>query len=252
MEGSRTIKSSKEVENLLRDYPAALELYRTGKYKVKVKCDADVERVILVEKRISKTTSTNPTSENQENNQTVPDITETEKSEDSSKKVRSRTQSQDRVAPSVPITGNTLVPTAMSSIRMTSNTQPKVEHHRTPSRDREVSVTPPQKVREQKRSKSRDIQNQGTFSKQQGKQMNYEQQKMMVPFAPNPNNSTQVWQQQQRPMQPYYSNPLLQQQQARGNFYMPPRFVPPQNQVCRQGYCYTPRSNVPASPYQSS
>ncbi|CAF1163735.1 unnamed protein product [Didymodactylos carnosus] len=54
MEGSRTVKTIKEIENLLKDYPAALDLYKTGKYKVKVKCEADVERVILVEKRSAK------------------------------------------------------------------------------------------------------------------------------------------------------------------------------------------------------
>lgn len=187
MEGSRTIKSSKEVEQLLRDYPAALELYRTGKYKVKVKCDADVERVILVEKRVNKTAATNgsnTTDENQENNQTVPDLskdadqTDKEvKKEDFSRHSRSRTQSQDCVAPTVPMNGNTLVPTTMSSIRMTSNTQPKVDHHRTPSRDRDVSTTPPQKTRDHKRSQSRDNQYQGTFGKQQGKQINQQQQK---------------------------------------------------------------------------
>ncbi|CAF1024387.1 unnamed protein product [Didymodactylos carnosus] len=54
MEGSRSVKNMKEIETLLKDYPAALDLYKTGKYKVKVKYEADVERVILVEKRSAK------------------------------------------------------------------------------------------------------------------------------------------------------------------------------------------------------
>jgi hypothetical protein len=250
MEGSRTIKSSKEVEHLLRDYPAALELYRTGKYKVKVKYDTDIERVILVEKRITKVPASNPstTNETQENNQTVPDLsTNTEQEKElkknhESRRSRSRTHSKDRVAPTTSITnGNNLVHTTISSIRMTSNTQPKVDHHRTPSRERDVSVTPSQKQHAHGRSQSRDGQHKTSYSKQQGKQIHREYPKMMVPFMPNANNSGNLWQ-QQRPQQSYFSNPLLQQ---RPNLYMPSAFVPQQNPVYRQPYYYGQRPAAP-------
>ncbi|CAF4503560.1 unnamed protein product, partial [Didymodactylos carnosus] len=67
-EGSRTVKIIKEIENLLKDYPAALDLYKTGKYKVKVKCEADVERVILVEKRSAKGGDANKKSQKDKQN----------------------------------------------------------------------------------------------------------------------------------------------------------------------------------------
>jgi hypothetical protein len=260
IEGSRTIKSSKEVEYLLRDYPAALELYRTGKYKVKVKCDVDVERVILVEKRITKVAvNTLPgppppppttTDDNQENNQTVPDLSinveekkEVKKTE-VGRRSRSRTHSRDRVAPTTSVSnGNNLVHTTMSSIRMTSNTQPKVDHHRTPSKDREVSVTPPQKQLYHGRSPSHDSQHRTSY----GKPMNREYPKMMVPFIPKANNSGNLWQQQQqRPQQPYFSNPILQQQK-RASLYVPSSFVPQQNPLYRQPYYYGQRPAVPAA-----
>ncbi|CAF4548354.1 unnamed protein product, partial [Rotaria socialis] len=127
MEGSRTIKNSKEVEHILRDYPAALELYRTGKYKVKVKYEVDVERVILVEKRTIKATSNNATvpSITQDKNQTALDSSNNmEQHRDIEKEPRqtsSRTQSQDRsVAPrtaSIPNGMNTVHAT-ISSISM--------------------------------------------------------------------------------------------------------------------------------------
>jgi len=248
MEGSRTIKSSKEVEYLLRDYPAALELYRTGKYKVKVKCDADVERVILVEKRISKvaannstTTTTATTNDNQENNQTVPDFSTNLKQDkeikkyQESRKSRSRTHSQERVAPN----GTNIVHTTMSSIRMTSNTQPKVDHHRTPSRDREVSVTPQQKQHVPQRSQSRDSHHKTSYNNQQGKQINREYPKTMVPFVSNVNNSRNLWQ------QPYFNNALVQPQQQRPNIYMPSTIVSQQNPIYRQPYYYGQRPAVP-------
>ncbi|CAF1685034.1 unnamed protein product, partial [Adineta ricciae] len=148
MEGSRTIKTAKEVEQLLRDYPAALELYRTGKYKVKVKCEADVERVILVEKRSPKVVSNNSSVANDINeaNQTVPDVSITTEPDNDTKKDRSPRRSrspaqyQDRVAPTtttISQSGN-IVHTTISSIRMTSNTQPKVDHQRTHSKERET------------------------------------------------------------------------------------------------------------------
>ena len=92
MEGSRSVKNGKEIEQLLRDYPAALELYRTGRYKVKLKNEGEIERVILVEKRSNKNTSTssNPpktTEPQQQNKPTVSDITNTiEKKKEDSKK----------------------------------------------------------------------------------------------------------------------------------------------------------------------
>ncbi|CAF1608299.1 unnamed protein product [Rotaria magnacalcarata] len=68
MEGSRSVKNAKEIEQLLRDYPAALEIYRTGKYEV------DIERVILVEKRSTKVVPNNETETNgvQQNYQSRP------------------------------------------------------------------------------------------------------------------------------------------------------------------------------------
>jgi hypothetical protein len=259
MEGSRTIKSSKEVEHLLRDYPAALELYRTGKYKVKVKCDVEIERVILVEKRITKVAATTlpapstTTDDNQENNQTVPDVLnnfeekkEVKKNEVGGRRSRSRTHSRDPVAPPPPppttktsvSDGNNIVHTTISSIRMTSNTQPKVDHHRTPSRERDVSVTPPQKQLFHGRSQSRDSQYRASY----GKQINREYLKMMVPFIPKANNSGNVWQ-QPRPQQPYFSNPLLQQQK-RSSLYVPSGFAPQQNPLYRQPYYYGQRPSV--------
>jgi hypothetical protein len=271
MEGSRTIKSAKEVEQLLRDYPAALELYRTGKYKVKVKCEADVERVILVEKRSPKVLSNNSTTtatatatttinETQENNQAVPDLlSNTEEDKDSNKErtprqSRSRTHSQDRIAPTTSVTheGN-FVHTTISSIRMTSNTQPKVDHHRTPSNDRELSVTPQQKPNDHRRSHSRDSQNKALYNKKQGNKINREYHKLVVPYVPNANNLGKLWQQQQqqRPHQPYFSNPLLQQQQQqqqqqqRTGPYMPSPFMqqqqqppPQQNPLFRQPFYF--------------
>ena len=250
MEGSRTIRSAKEIEHLLRDYPAALDLYRTGKYKVKVKSDAEVERVILVEKRTTKTIgSTQPTSatvnDNQENNQTVSDLSshvdenkDIKQQNEPTRRSRSRSHSPDRAAP---LTDN-IVHTTISSIRMTSNTQPKVGHHRTPSREREVSATPPQKQVVHGRSQSRE----GPYKTPYGRHTNRDYSKMMVPFIPKVNNAANPWQQapqqqqqqQQRTPQPYFSNPLLQPQpQARSNLYTSPAFVPQANALYRQS-CY--------------
>ncbi|CAF1035350.1 unnamed protein product [Adineta steineri] len=272
MEGSRTIKSSKEVEQLLRDYPAALELYRTGKYKVKVKCEADVERVILVEKRSPKApankettattsdTSTKNTTTNEasENNQTVPDLSSSrEQSKETRKdrsprRSRSRTHSQDRVAPIKSITnGGNIVHTTISSIRMTSNTQPKVDHQRTHSKEREASVTPQQKQFVHGRSHSRDSQHKTSYNKQQqqqqGNKINREYPKMLVPFVGNTNNPGNLWQ-QQRPQQPYFSNPLLQQQ--RSALYMASPFIQQQNPLYRQPFYYGQQPSAPHGVFQ--
>ena len=248
MEGSRTLRNAKEIEYLLRDYPAALDLYRTGKYKVKVKSDAEIERVILVEKRASKPATNNlstPTTgnDNQENNQTVPDLSttmednkdvkENEKIEPSS----SRTHSQDRAAP----LATNIVHATISSMRMTSNTQPKVDHQRASSREREASVTPPQKQMVQGRSQSRDSQYRATY----GKYTNRDYGKMMVPFVPKVGNVANIWQQQQqqqqqqqRAPQSYLSNPLLQPPtQQRSNLFTPPAFMSQPNAFYRQS-CY--------------
>lgn len=249
MEGSRTLRNPKEIEYLLRDYPAALDLYRTGKYKVKVKSDAEIERVILVEKRTSKATTNTgstptPGNDNQENNQTVPDLStssedkkdvkENEKLEPSN----SRTHSQDRVAP---LTTN-IVHATISSMRMTSNTQPKVDHQRTSSREREASVTPPQKQVVQGRSQSRDSQYRTTF----GRYTNRDYGKMMVPYVPKVGNVANLWQQQQqqppqqqqRTPQSYMSNPLLQPpMQQRSNLFTPTAFMSQPNAFYRQS-CY--------------
>lgn len=122
VEGARNVKNVEEIEHLLRDYPAALDLYRTGKYKVKVKCEIDVERVILVEKRSSKNKS-----EHLNHKQNSP--TNEKTLEDDQQPIESQQNNE------------TLVNTASSSFRTSSNAQPKVEQQRAPSKERLPSLT---------------------------------------------------------------------------------------------------------------
>ncbi|CAM4840290.1 unnamed protein product [Rotaria magnacalcarata] len=86
MEGSRSVKNAKEIEQLLRDYPAALELYRTGKYEV------DIERVILVEKRSTKVVPNNETETNgvQQNYQSFNNKNKRKEKHHSDRRTRSR------------------------------------------------------------------------------------------------------------------------------------------------------------------
>jgi len=260
MEGSRTVKNAKEVEQLLRDYPAALELYRTGRYKVKIKNEADVERVILVEKRSNKNITNNVTKTNdlQQNQQSIPDISnnaekikEDLKKERKTEQARSRTQSQDRPAPITSVTDNNtaLVPTTTSSMHTSNQTQPKVDHHRRPSKDGGVSLASQPKQQSPRRSHSRDdSRSKVSHSKHKGKKSNRDDVRAIVPYVPNPNSAGTMWQ-QSRAIQPYYSNPVLPYQQPMGNMYMPPTFVPQQNPFYQQPYYYG-QTPFPALAYQ--
>ena len=258
MEGSRSVKNSKEIEQLLRDYPAALELYRTGRYKVKLKNEADIERVILVEKRSNKNAPAPPPkpTEPQQNKLTIPDImtAEDKKKEDSKKdRSRSRTHSRDRIAPTTTASdNNALVQTTTSSIHVTSNTQPKVDNHRTSSKERDVSVTSPsnqqqpQKEQTQRRSHSRDSHSKASHSKSRGKKNSREYQNALVPYVPNVNPAGNMWQ-HSRALQPYYSNPLLSHQP---NLYMPSPYVSQQYPGFQQPYYYGQPPFAPALMYQ--
>ncbi|CAF3072819.1 unnamed protein product [Rotaria socialis] len=148
MEGSRSVKNAKEVEQLLRDYPAALKLYRTGKYKVKVKYEADVERVMLVEKRSTKVVSNNETKTNgaQQNYQSRPTLsTDSERrkqeilTEKDSERSRNRAESQDHTVPVTSATDNSSsVKATTSSMPTIVNTQPKTDLHSAASKDQKI------------------------------------------------------------------------------------------------------------------
>jgi hypothetical protein len=264
MEGSRSVKNPKEIEQLLRDYPAALELYRTGRYKVKLKNEADIERVILVEKRSNKNTSSNApkTNESQQNKLTVPDVTSTadKKKEDSKKEQsRSRTHSRDRVAPTASVPDNSaLVQTTTSSIRMSSNTQPKVDNHRTSSKERDASITSQSNQQQQqqqqqeqthRRSHSRDSHSKTSHSKQKGKKNSRDYQNAIVPYVPNVNPAGNMWQ-HARALQPYYSNPLLAHQGPMSNLYMGSPFVSQPYPGFQQPYYYGQPPFPPPLVYQ--
>ncbi|CAF3917395.1 unnamed protein product [Rotaria sordida] len=246
MEGSRTIKTSKEVEHILRDYPAALELYRTGKYKVKVKCEANVERVILVEKKAVKTT----TNKNQDNNQIVPDGSSNMEqnreieNEQNLQQSRSRTQSRERIAPTTSVTnGHNIVHATISSTLITNDNHPKVDHHRTPSNEREISVASQKKQPINQHNHSSDSQHKALNNNQQGDKVNRDCLKMIMPYVPQANKSGNQWQ-QPRFQTPYYSNPLLQQQQ-RSNSHMPVPYIPQQNPRYQHPYYYRQRPTTP-------
>lgn len=248
MDGSRSVKNAKEVEQLLRDYPAALELYRTGRYKVKIKNEADIERVILVEKRTVKTTSNNVTKTNelQKNNSSALDISkQVERKKDDLKEdhSRNRTHSHDRAAPAASVPdSNVVVQTTGSSIRLPSNAQPKVENHRAPSKERDLSITSLSKQQQQqeqtnRRSHSRDSRSKGSHSKQRGKKSSHDYQNALVPYIPNANPAAATWQ-QSRPLQPYYSNPMLSHQPLVPNMYMPPQYPPQPYPGYQQSFYY--------------
>jgi hypothetical protein len=251
MEGSRSVKNAKEVEQLLRDYPAALELYRTGRYKVKLKNEADVERVILVEKRANKTIT--KTNDLQQNQQSIPDISNNAdkmKEDLKTEQSRSLTHSQDRSAPSTSlIDKNALVPTTTSATHMANQTQPKVDHHRTSSKEGDVSGASQSKQQVPHLSHSRDDSGSKlAYSKQKGKKSHRADLKAIVPYVPNTNSGGTMWQQSQA-LQPYYSNPVLPYQQQMGNIYMPSTFVPQQNPFYQQPYYYG-QPPFPALAYQ--
>ena len=253
MEGSRSIKNSKDVEHLLRDYPAALELYRTGKYKVKVKYEADVERVILVEKRSSKGIAGSTavtTKEPQDNSQVSLNVVtngtksaaEVTKDRDSDRS-RSRTHSRDRVAPTSTVSnGTAVVHTTTTSMRVASNAQPKVDHHRASSKERDVSVAPSlkpeQHLHRQRRSQSRESPSVASNSKQATRKNSHDHSRIVVPFVPNVQPPAPVWT-PLRAVQPYYSNPVFPNQQP--NMYMPVTYVPQQTPVYQQPYGYSQR-----------
>ncbi|CAF0826700.1 unnamed protein product [Rotaria sp. Silwood1] len=262
MEGSRSVKNAKEVEQLLRDYPAALELFRTGRYKVKVKYEADVERVILVEKRSSKTTSNNEIKTNgvQQNNQSHLDIStksekikEDIKTERDSERSRSRTHSRDHVASITSATdNNTLAQATTSSMRMASNIQPKVDHYRTSSQDQEVSITSQSRKQHQQnthhRTNSRDSPFNVAHIKHKGKKSSRDHPRALVPYVFNGNQPQYMWP-QSRPVQHYYSNPVIPQQAQPSNNYMQPTFLPQQNPLYQQPYYYG-QPPLPALGYQ--
>ena len=239
MDGSRSVKNVKEIEQLLRDYPAALDLYRTGRYKVKVKYEADVERVILVEKRTNKNSSTNlpKTNDFQQNNQYTPDAPtkeDTKKQRDSDH-LRSRTQSRDHSGPAASVIGdNDVVQPTTSSKHLLNNTQPKIDHHRVQSKEREASVVSQPKQRTHRHSRSRESPSLISQSKHKGKKSNRDYPKAVVPYVPHTQLNGNMWH-QSRALQPYYSNPVLPQ---RPSTYMPSGFVPPQNAVYQQPYYY--------------
>ncbi|CAF0973281.1 unnamed protein product [Rotaria sp. Silwood1] len=272
MEGSRTIKSSKDVEYILREYPAALELYRTGKYKVKVKCEANVERVILVEKKVTKTTTNDSTTttttnnNNQDNNQTVVDVSNKSdenkevKHEQNSRPTPSRTQSQECVARTTSVTnGNNIVHATISSTCITNTNQPKVDHQRTPSNEREISVASHKKKSSHHRYHSGDIQHKESNHKYQGDKINRDYPKVMMPYVPQVIKPGNQWQQPRFP-HPYYSNPALhqhqqqQQQQQGSNSHLPVSYLPQQNPRYQPPYYYRQRPTTPINihPQQAS
>jgi hypothetical protein len=254
MEGSRSVRNAKEIEQLLRDYPAALELYRTGRYKVKLKNEADIERVILVEKRNKNVlNAAAKTNGFQQPNQSITDISNTtDKTKEDIRKERSRsrTHSKDRIASTTSVTdNNVLVQTTTSSMHTSNQSQPKVDHHRTPSKERDDSIASQQKQQTPRRSHSRDdSRSKVSHSKHKGKKSNRDYQRALVPYVPNANPAGNMWQ-PSRALQPYYSNPILPQHPPMSNIYRPPTFVPQQNPVYQQPYYYG-QPPFPALVYQ--
>lgn len=259
MDGSRSVKNAKEVEQLLRDYPAALELYRTGRYKVKLKNEADIERVILVEKRANKNildtiTKSNESQQINQSNFDISSINDKTKKEKNTEKSRSRTHSNDRVAPSTFATdNNALVQTTTSSTHTLNHGQPKVDNHRISSKEREPSLTSQEKQQEKQqtphRSKSReDSGSKKSHSKHKGKKSHRDQPRAIVPYVPNAHPSANMWH-QSRALQPYYSQPILPHQQPISNMYMPSPYGPQQNPIYQQPYYYG-QPPFPAISYQ--
>ena len=257
IEGSRTIKSSEEIEQLLHDYPAALDLYRTGKYKVKFKCEAEVERVILVEKRTIKNGSNDPSTittmtnvatpnDNQENNQNVSDLSvniEQNKQAGDSRRSLHHTQSPNRTLPmGSAANDNNIIHAEIPFLRVTSNTQPKVNHHRTPSKELDAYATPWPRPPIRHGSHSRDSPHKTSYNTQQGNKTNQEYPKEIMPFVPYASTPGNPWQ-QSRIQQSYFSNPLLQQQQ-RARLCMPAPFMSQQNPSYRQPYYYGSRPTI--------
>jgi hypothetical protein len=247
IEGARNVKSNEEIEQLLRDYPAALELYRTGKYKVKVKCEVDVERVILVEKRIAKAkTEHSPTSEMQHSNQLVPDTTTKDDDvmikHEITRSSRSRTQSRDRQAPTT--NSENIVQTASSSIRVASNTQPKVDHYPNSSKESAISITPPAKYYPHRLDPSVDPQYIGSQVQHQGRVKGPDYPPRLPSVA---TMSANIWQQQQqqRAAHPYFSHPLLNNGQGQP-VYMPAPQQQQQHPHYQQGYFVPPRPAIPS------
>lgn len=263
MEGSRTIRNSKEVEQLLRDYPAALELYRTGRYKVKLKYEADVERVILVERRTNKDATNNQTKTDvlPQNTQPVPNVsmnlqkpkddTNKENVSEQQKQINSRAESKDHTASKTSLIDNSpFVQTATSSMHMTSNTQPKVDNHRAATTDQEAPDVPQEKKhRSRHRNKSHDSSTNVVPVKTKGKRSSRDYPQAVVPYVANVNPAPYMWQQPQS-VQHYFSNPVLPQQQVpMSNGYMQQTYLPQQNQIFQQPYYYG-QTTLPALTYQ--
>ncbi|CAF0869180.1 unnamed protein product [Adineta steineri] len=266
MEGSRSVKNIKEIETLLKDYPAALELYRTKKYKVKVKYEADVERVILVEKRSSKNASNNAikTNDIQSNKQSIPDLAnDVNKTKEDVKKVkdveqpRSRPHSKDRIMPATSATENNdlVQTTATSSNHMISNTtQPKVDQQRISSKEREPLASSHSKPDQQSssiRDRSHDSRSNGSHMKHKGRKSSRDYPTALVPYVPNANPAANMWP-QSRALQPYYNNPMFQRQQYQSNYFMPSSIIPQQNPMYQQPYYYPQRTAYPLVYQQQS
>ncbi|CAF1010243.1 unnamed protein product, partial [Adineta ricciae] len=261
-----------EIEQLLRDYPAALELYRTKKYKVKVKYEADVERVILVEKRSSKNASNHASKANdvqqskqstQDTSNDVNQINEEVKKTKDSQHVRSRTHSKEQV-PSLAKTTSTIenteaaqISNAGSSNQLTNNAQSKADQSQRLSKERDLLTTSQSKQDQQSFSrgeKSHDSRSVTSHTKRKGKRHSRDYPTALVPYVPNANVNTNMWQ-QSRALQPYYNhnnnNSLYQhQQQYPSNYYMPPAIIPQQNPMYPQQYYYPPQGPYPITPYQ--
>jgi hypothetical protein len=230
IEGARNIRSTQEIEQLLGDYPAALELYRTGKYKVKVKCETDVERVILVEKRMVKTKSDQPTVTNVQQEKHIDAIVN---DDEITRTSRGRAQSQDSLPPrSSPKATEAITHTASSSIRLASNAQPKVDHHRTSSKERTLSITPPTRA---------DSQQIVTHVQQASQASIHEYPKRMASSSiPYVNDISQ-----QRLTQPYHSEQLLQVKRGQ-HFYRPLSTVSQQYPFYPQTYFQGQRPIIPS------
>ncbi|UJR27491.1 hypothetical protein I4U23_008775 [Adineta vaga] len=223
MEGSRSVKNIKEIEQLLRDYPAALELYRTKKYKVKVKYEADVERVILVEKRSN------------------------------TQHARSRTQSKERNVPTTTSTTevNDVVQktTNDSSNQAIANVQLKVDQNQRSSKERDLLTTSQSKQDQNcvnHCDRSHDSRSIVSHSKHKGKKHSRDYPTALVPYVPNANPAANMWQ-QSRALQPYYNHALYQpqHQQYQSQYYMPPALMPPQNPMYQQPYYHPHQGPYP-------
>ncbi|CAF1608279.1 unnamed protein product [Rotaria magnacalcarata] len=272
MEGSRSVKNAKEVEQLLRDYPAALELYRTGKYKVKVKYEADIERVILVEKRSTKVVPNNETKTNsvQQNYQSRPTLsTDSERrkqeviTEKDSERSCNRAESQDHTVPVTSVTDNSSsVNATTSSMPTIVNTQPKTDLHSAASKEQKIpepsqTQEPQQEEQEEqkkekhhsdRRTRSRNSPSNVLQLKHKEKKSSRDHRGVLVPLMTNGTQTQHMWQSPQG-VQHYFSQPAVRQQTQPSNMYMAPPHPLRQNSAFQQPYYYG-QTPLPAITYQ--